>query len=182
MPSLRAFRALRSFAARAAPEESARSAFTLVEVLIVVIILGILAAVVVPQFSNAAQESLTVALQTTLAHVRTQIDRAKYLGASGAYPAAIDANWFVPAALPKHPQNSIGLAAVEVVTNASLRHPANKVLATGVAGAYWYNTSTGDFRARVGDMGSSASTLAFYNRVNQSSETSLGNYGGGGGS
>ncbi|MEZ6234490.1 MAG: type II secretion system protein [Phycisphaerales bacterium] len=41
----------------------ARRAFTLVEILIVVVILGILAAIVVPQFANATQES---SIQTTV--------------------------------------------------------------------------------------------------------------------
>ena len=36
---------------------NARKAFTLIEILIVVVILGILAAVVIPQFTNAADEA-----------------------------------------------------------------------------------------------------------------------------
>jgi len=39
-----------------------RSGFTLIEILIVVVILGILAAIVIPQFSNASQ----MARQNTL--------------------------------------------------------------------------------------------------------------------
>ena len=38
-----------------------------------------------------------------------------------------------------------------------------------------YN-NTGVIRARVADMGSAAATLDFYNRVNHSAETDLGNY------
>jgi general secretion pathway protein G len=48
--------------------------FTLVEILIVVIILGILAAIVVPQFANASQDARLTNLKTTLANVRNQIE------------------------------------------------------------------------------------------------------------
>jgi len=50
-----------------------RSAFTLVEILIVVIILGILASIVVPQFSNATAESRENSLRMNLFRVRTQL-------------------------------------------------------------------------------------------------------------
>jgi general secretion pathway protein G len=50
-----------------------RTAFTLVEILIVVIILGILAAIVVPRFSGATAESRRAALSTQLNAVRAQI-------------------------------------------------------------------------------------------------------------
>ena len=49
-------------------------AFTLVEILIVVVILGILAAMVIPQFSNAAESSKETALKQDLFRVREQIE------------------------------------------------------------------------------------------------------------
>jgi general secretion pathway protein G len=48
--------------------------FTLVEILIVVIILGILAAIVIPQFANASSDARVTNLRTTLANVRNQIE------------------------------------------------------------------------------------------------------------
>ncbi len=51
----------------------ARKAFTLVEILIVVIILGILAAVVIPRFSQASAESSAAATLTDLVKMRKAI-------------------------------------------------------------------------------------------------------------
>lgn len=55
----------------------ASRAFTLVEVLIVVIILGILAAVVVPQFSDASSDAKLSALETNLQTIRSQLQLYK---------------------------------------------------------------------------------------------------------
>jgi general secretion pathway protein G len=51
-----------------------KAAFTLVELLIVVVILGILAAVVIPQFSDASTETRMSSLQENLTTIRKQID------------------------------------------------------------------------------------------------------------
>jgi general secretion pathway protein G len=53
---------------------SAKLGFTLVEILIVVIILGILAAIIIPQFANASSDARVTNLRTTLANVRNQIE------------------------------------------------------------------------------------------------------------
>lgn len=47
--------------------------FTLIEILIVVIILGILAAIVIPQFSSASNDARKSALQSTVQTLRSQV-------------------------------------------------------------------------------------------------------------
>ncbi len=51
--------------------------FTLVEILIVVIILGILAAIVIPQFTNASQDARKNSLTSQLQTLRSQIELYK---------------------------------------------------------------------------------------------------------
>jgi len=52
--------------------------FTLIEILIVVIILGILAAIVIPQFSNATTASKTSGVQTTAQSLRGAVQLYYY--------------------------------------------------------------------------------------------------------
>jgi len=54
-----------------------KAGFTLVEILIVVVILGILAAIVIPQFTEASTEAKTSSLCTDLQSVRSQIELYK---------------------------------------------------------------------------------------------------------
>ncbi len=58
--------------------------FTLVELLIVVIILAILAAIVVPQFASTTDDAKVSALDSTLANMRAAIDL--YYQQHGEYP------------------------------------------------------------------------------------------------
>jgi len=55
----------------------AKKGFTLVEILIVVVILGILAAIVIPQFTEASTEAKTSSLCTDLQTMRSQIELYK---------------------------------------------------------------------------------------------------------
>jgi type II secretion system protein G len=70
---------------------TARRGFTLIEVLIVVVVLGILASITVPQFSNAQEESLRSATMGQLHRVRTQIDL--YRLETGSDPDLIGNQW-----------------------------------------------------------------------------------------
>ncbi len=54
-----------------------RAGFTLVEILIVVIILGILAAIVIPQFANASSSAKASSVRSTLQSIRSQIELYK---------------------------------------------------------------------------------------------------------
>jgi general secretion pathway protein G len=70
-------------------------AFTLVEILIVVVILGILAAIVIPQFTNASQEAQVGNAQTQLQTIRSQIElfRVRYNGQAPVLVGDIDASF-----------------------------------------------------------------------------------------
>lgn len=151
--------------------------FTLVEMIIVVLVLGILGAIVVPRYVSAKDEAAASALAGNVKMIREQI--MLYHSKHGVYPDEIDDAWFA-GGVPDHPENEFGMPVIQTVAN-NLGHPAMKVLYDGGAGAYYYNSQEGTFHARVGDKGSAAATLEFYNKVNNSSETALGNYGGAGG-
>lgn len=140
-------------------------AFTLVEILIVVVILGILAAIVVPQFTNAADDARISNFDTQLSTLQNQIEL--FNARTGAYPVAADfttdsANtnfagqgWgpFIDGGyLKEPPRNPIsGLTDAAVVTGAGVRFSAgdgwafnstdNTIYATG------YNEVTGQIDA-----------------------------------
>ena len=61
--------------------------FTLVELLIVVIILAILAAIIIPQFTGATDDANQAAYDTNVANVRAAIDL--YRQQHNAYPGAV---------------------------------------------------------------------------------------------
>jgi len=64
------------------------AAFTLVEILIVVVILGILAAIVLPGFTNAAQSAREATLKDELRFLRSQVGvfRAQHHDVPPGYP------------------------------------------------------------------------------------------------
>ncbi|MBM3316416.1 MAG: type II secretion system protein [Candidatus Eisenbacteria bacterium] len=64
-----------------------RSGFTLVELLIVVIILGVLAAVAIPQFTSNTEDAKIAALDTSLAEMRNAVE-LYYHQHNAVYPGA----------------------------------------------------------------------------------------------
>ncbi len=154
------------------------------ELVIVVLILGILGTVAVGRVTYSYQDSIQVTLQSNLDAVYDAIE----MNRAGPYPTAIDAAWFRGGKLPKHPQAGSAATSVQVVNAPTVTDPTNKVL-SGSWAPYWYNSANGEVRVRVGVIGSEAETLAFYNAVNGTIATTLGNYasgtkagdGGGGG-
>lgn len=82
--------------------------FTLVELLIVVIILAILAAIVVPQFSAATDDATLAALDTNLANIRAAIDL--YYQQHGEYPGDLTS---IGAACAAGPAGTTGTGALD---------------------------------------------------------------------
>ena len=130
-----------------------QSGFTLVELLIVVIILGILAAVVIPQFNTAAAESKEAALASNLATIRQAIELYK-VQLNDSFPgdtivvqlttttdvtgaAGTKYGPYIRNAFPSNPINSLAT----VTTGATM--PAAAAGATG----WVYCTVNGEFRA-----------------------------------
>jgi prepilin-type N-terminal cleavage/methylation domain-containing protein len=70
---------------------SCQSGFTLVELLIVVIILGVLAAIAIPQFSTSSEDAKISALDTDLSHLRNAIE-LYYHQHKAIYPGAKSEN------------------------------------------------------------------------------------------
>jgi general secretion pathway protein G len=145
-----------------------KKGFTLVEILIVVIILGILAAIVIPQFTEASAEARISNLVTNLQTVRSQVLLYKtqhveaYPGVAGDPDtdfgnqmmhytnAAGDVslvpnppNYIFGPYLQQVPVNPIsGLNTVRSTDTAA------EVFAPGATdGGWWFNRITGEFRA-----------------------------------
>ena len=68
---------------------AARKGFTLVEILIVVVILGILAAIVIPQFTNASEAANASSMRTQLQTLRSQLELYQ-IDHNGEFPLLTD--------------------------------------------------------------------------------------------
>jgi len=141
-------------------KRSSKKGFTLVEILIVVIILGILAAIVIPQFTQASTEARISNLRTNLQTIRSQLllyktqhtenypdadfvsQMTKYSDITGETSAAPSASYPFGPYLQTIPVNPIsGKSTVRIVTGASTTFSAT------ADGGWWFNGTTGEFRA-----------------------------------
>ena len=120
-------------------------AFTLVEILIVVVILGILAAIVVPQFTNATNDAQAGNLKAQLSSLQNQIELFK--ARTNAYPDFATNGWtelvtggYLKAA-PKNPYNGSTTVANGATGTAGNGWHWNTT--TNTLGACYFNESTG---------------------------------------
>ncbi len=122
-----------------------RKAFTLVEILIVVVILGILAAIVVPQFTSATQDAQVGNIRAQLKSLQNQVELFKARSTDGLYPDLVGAGWDTMI-----DPNSDGNFADGYIKNAP-KNPFNSstvVAAAAAAGNGWhYNRTTGELGA-----------------------------------
>jgi general secretion pathway protein G len=112
------------------------SGFTLVEILIVVIILGILAAIVIPQFTNASNDARNNSVASTLQTLRSQIELFKIQHSDNA--PLLGTAWAVM--MNKSTTTEIGTAAGAGTNFGPYMqqapvNPANGLTAIGVAAA-----------------------------------------------
>jgi general secretion pathway protein G len=137
-----------------------RSAFTLVELLIVVIILGILAAVVIPQFTDSTADARMSSLATNLQTIRGQIDLYK-LQHNGSYPGqttfAAQMTSKTDADGTVNPTGKYGPYLQRIPTNPfTVGGTGNDVTNTAAAPnkAWYYDATPGTFKAN--DAGTTA--------------------------
>ena len=145
-----------------------RAGFTLIDLMIVVVMLGILAALVMAKYGEFREPAVLASLQTNL---RTMRDLVRYHREieGGEWPKRIEPQWFPAGRLPDHPEDPFDVPVLQVVERPPVLHPGDKVLDHGVLGAYWYNSGNGRVLARVAARATHAETLAFYHEVNGTS-------------
>jgi len=134
----------------------ARQGFTLIEILIVIIVLGILAAIVVPQFSDASTDAKLNSLKTNLQVIRGQIELYK-IQHNENLPETQGSDTFVnqmtQASKADGTTASIGTSGYNLgpYLQSIPNNPytgANTVGSGGIGTSDWYyDSSTGVFRA-----------------------------------
>jgi len=148
----------------------ARPAFSLVEILIVVSILGILAAIVLPRFATASDAAREAAAAATVKLVQDKVN--EYYNLHGDYPTTIDPDWFSGGKGPRNPwQPESGMALSVEETDADQVHPRIKFIRGDET--MWYSPSSGRFRMLVPREGASTDILRVYNNANSAAVSNM---------
>jgi general secretion pathway protein G len=133
-----------SFAAVRSGNRSRRRGFTLVELVVVVLVLGIIAAVAAPKMFDTAGDARKGGTTQSLAVVRSAIEL--YYAKNGAYPGEggdadlkTDLKPFIRGAFPKNQlSGATGDASVTVQTTGT-------ALSVGGTSDWKYDSTTGEF-------------------------------------
>ncbi|MCE5303478.1 MAG: type II secretion system GspH family protein [Planctomycetaceae bacterium] len=142
---------------------SRRDAFTLIEVLIVVIIMAVLAATIIPQFSSSTNDAKLSSLKFNLHTIRSQIEMYKVhhsstvptlanftdqmtkatnvSGQTGTSGTSYPYGPYFQGEVPANPFNSLNTLSTTSATNDT----EAKAAADDTSSGWLYNPSTGDF-------------------------------------
>jgi len=177
MPTRTAAGAQRSSTVR---PTTARGAFTLVELLIVIVILGILAALVFPKYSSLDNEARAKSCAANVRKVREMVQIHRHSGDyplnAAGNPAQVHADWFRGDELPEHPWTTAPFRIGSDAAGSEAIYPAVKTFDPNDpnADSAWYNTDNGAFCARVPPQATDAETLALFNLANSAAAGGLG--------
>ena len=119
--------------------------FTLVEILIVVVILGILAAIVIPQFTSASETAKASSLQSQLQTIRSQLELYQ-VQHNGNYPttAQMFGNLTGTTNVEGAAGNDFGPYLQKAPVNPFV---GSSSVAKAASGAWQYDESTGAIKA-----------------------------------
>lgn len=126
-----------------------RNAFTLIEVLIVVIIMAVLAATIIPQFADSTNDAKKSALDYNLHTMRSQVELYKMH--AGSYPATLSdltsttPDGFGPYvdAVPQNPFNGSAAEAAVGAVPAGPNGSGEGWLYMNTTGRIWGNCAEG---------------------------------------
>ena len=134
-------------------KRNTRTAFTLIEILIVVVIMAILAATIIPQFTGSTEDAQVSTTQFNLNTLRAQIELYKAQHNGTPPGVAVDADGVnVISGLLAPPNDHNGNPVNPYLVKMPIQnvHPTNKtyeVVATlDGSGGWYYDPSTGEIR------------------------------------
>jgi len=103
-------------------KRTAAAGFTLIELLIVVIILAIISAIAIPQFSAATTDAQLASLDTSLANVRNSIEQYRVQHTGNVYPGATASSG---ATCPDSGVAGTGAAGTDQALKDQMQYPSN---------------------------------------------------------